>query len=382
MSAFLTALASAGAKAGEAALSSAATGASSGLVGSIFGRSGFQRKKDQMQLNEQSMQINQQLAQEAYMKQKELISDERAYQEDLYNRLQSPEAMVKQLEAAGINPAQFLSGGSSAIQPMTSPTGAVSAPSAHSGSGGGISYQTPQFPGNPFAIAQLEESRARVDNINADTNVKGQQVPYYQALTALTNSDRVLSDLNSVGVGFTNDMKALNFDIASSLKSTKIAEGRASLDQMLARTQVFARQIQEMDDRHDLHGMRKQELKNQLDIQIASCALLWARESAAHKGIELTDSQIGLIYEQALKTASETDLNEQSLIINRPKERDAAYRGLGSTYYDDLSGPVGSSVKAVIRFFEKSNAESPSFSPVTVKVNSNVSRVRSNFKGK
>ena len=89
-----------------------------------------------------------------------------------------------------------------------------------------------------------------------------------------------------------------------------------------------------------------------------------------------------MIHEQALKVASDTDLNEQLLIIKSPEERDASYRGLGSTFYDDVSGPVGSAIKTIIRFFEKSNAERPEISIPTRKANSNVNRVRNNLKGK
>lgn len=377
MSAFVEWLADAGKSAGSAAM----TGASQGLAGSLFGRSGFQRKKDQMQLNEQMMQIQQQLALEAYQKQQELIKDQREYDEKQWNEKNSPEAIVRNLEKAGINAAQFLSGGSSSIQPFSGGS-AAAAPMAHSSSGGGLSYQTPQFPGNPLALAQLEESRARVRNIDADTRVKDEQAPYYRALTDLKDSEQILTDLNAVGVGFANDMKAVNLRVARALEDTNVALGKAELSKMVTQTDLFRRQIRDLDDKHDLHGMRKQELKNQLDIQVASEAVLWAREAAARKGLQLTDGQIALIHEQALKVASDTDLNEQLLIIKSPEERDASYRGLGSTFYDDVSGPVGSAIKTIIRFFEKSNAERPEISIPTRKANSNVNRVRNNLKGK
>ncbi len=230
------------------------------------------------------------------MKQKELISDERAYQEDLYNRLQSPEAMVKQLEAAGINPAQFLSGGSSAIQPMTSPTGAASAPSAHSGSGGGISYQTPQFPGNPLAVAQIAD-------LQASANLKNAQADNEPIRGSLLTQQAELEKWKNVGMPYATEMLATNAMILRVTSEDKINLSSLEVSTAVANLDKIGRQIQELDDKHDLHGLMKQQAINQCSIQVASfVAKLWEAE-LTKANIQVSNATVALLKEQAIEAS-------------------------------------------------------------------------------
>ena len=318
--------------------------------------------------------------------QKRVTADARRYAEaltarewDLYN---SPSAQIKAMLEAGMNPNAILSKGSSPVTPTQTEANGAQNPAITGSGGASLPGYSPRYYQDPLVMAQVADLSASADLKKSQASLTEHEASYKDSLTALNGSKQVLANLQAEGVPFANRMAEVNARIAEALEGTNVSLGKGELQKLYTQVDLFRRQIQDYDDRHDLQGLRKRELKNQLDIQVASCALLWVREAAARKGIDLTDAQISLVYEQALQAASETDLNEQMLIINSPKERDSSYRGLGSTFYDDVSGPVGSVVKSVIRFFEKSNAERPEISIPTRKANSNLNRVRNKFKGK
>lgn len=291
MSAFVEWLADAGKSAGSAAM----TGASEGLVGSLFGRSGFQRKKDQMQLNEQMMQIQQQLALEAYQKQQELIKDQREYDEKQWNEKNSPEAIVRNLEKAGINAAQFFSGGSSSIQPFSGGS-AAAAPMAHSSSGGGLSYQTPQFPGNPLALAQIEDLRA-------SANLKNAQADNEPIRGDLLQQQVELEQWKNAGMPYATEMLAINAEILRVTKDDKINLSSMEVKTAAANLDKLAAQIRDYDDKHDLQGLRKQELTNQCAIQVASfVAKLWEAE-LTRANISVSNATVTLLQEQAIEAS-------------------------------------------------------------------------------
>ncbi|WP_317318927.1 hypothetical protein, partial [Alistipes communis] len=185
-----------------------------------------------------------------------------------------------------------------------------------------------------------------------------------------------------------NRMAEVNTRIAEALEGTNVSLGKGELQKLFTQVDLFRRQIQDYDDRHDLRGLRKQELKNQLDIQVASCALLWVRERAARKGIELTDAQIALVWEQVYETASQTDLNDLDFRIKSPQakwsdQRDPVYSGLYG-----LPGSIGSVVSAVTSFYEGFQMDHDRFSNGYQpqrnldRVRRSFSRTRSKYKGK
>lgn len=318
--------------------------------------------------------------------QKRVTEDARRYSEeltarewDLYN---SPSAQIRAMREAGMNPNAILSKGSSPVTPAQTEANGAQNPAITGSGGSSLPGYSPRYYQDPLVMAQVADLSASADLKKSQASLTEHEAAYKDSLTALNGSKQVLTNLQAEGVPFANRMAEVNTRIAEALEGTNVSLGKGELRKLFTQVDLFRRQIQDYDDRHDLHGLRKQELKNQLDIQVASCALLWVRERAAQKGIEFTDAQIALIYEQALQAASETDLNEQMLIIKSPGERDASYRGLGSTFYDDVSGPAGDVVKTIIRFFEKANAEHPEISIPTRKANSNLNRVRNKFKGK
>lgn len=326
MSAFVEWLADAGKSAGSAAM----TGASQGLVGSLFGRSGFQRKKDQMQLNEQMMQIQQQLALEAYQKQQELIKDQREYDEKQWNEKNSPEAIVRNLEKAGINAAQFFSGGSSSIQPFSGGS-AAAAPMAHSSSGGGLSYQTPQFPGNPLALAQIEDLRA-------SANLKNAQADNEPIRGDLLQQQVELEQWKNAGMPYATEMLAINAEILRVTKGDKINLSSMEVKTAAANLDKLAAQIRDYDDKHDLQGLRKQELTNQCALQVASFAAKVAEVYLIRANTQVSNATVEVLKEQARKYAIDYLNGQLDFVRNMPKAAGALRTSAGSQGMQDLAG--------------------------------------------
>lgn len=87
----------------------------------------------------------------------------RQWQEDFYNQYQSPEAMMRQYQSAGLNPALMYGGAGSPSSP----------PSTGIPSGAGGSSVTPQGSSNIVeAFARLASLAAQIDNVKADTDQK------------------------------------------------------------------------------------------------------------------------------------------------------------------------------------------------------------------
>lgn len=344
MSAFVEWLADAGKSAGSAAM----TGASQGLVGSLFGRSGFQRKKDQMQLNEQMMQIQQQLATEAYQKQQELIKDQREYDEKQWNEKNSPEAIVRNLEKAGINAAQFLSGGSSSIQPFSGGS-AAAAPMAHSSSGGGLSYQTPQFPGNPLALAQIEDLRA-------SANLKNAQADNEPIRGELLEQQVELEQWKNAGMPYANEMLAINAEILRVTKGDKIDLSSMEVKTAAANLDKLAAQIRDYDDKHDLQGLRKQELTNQCALQVASFSAKVAETYLIRANTRVSNATVEVLKEQARNYAVDYLNNQLDVVQNIPKAAGALRTSAGSQALKNLAGggiigAVTGAIGGIVDFF-------------------------------
>lgn len=90
----------------------------------------------------------------------------RQWQEDFYNQYQSPEAMMRQYQAAGLNPALMYGGAGSPSSP----------PSTGIPSGSGGSSVSPQGSANLVeAFVRLASLSAQIDNVEADTAQKRSQ---------------------------------------------------------------------------------------------------------------------------------------------------------------------------------------------------------------
>lgn len=123
------------------------------------------------------------LQSEKLFEQNEIAADnalKRQYQ--LYNDLQSPQAMVQQLKKAGLNPALMYSMGGAGGHVSSAPQGGAS---SGSGAGNQLGLQN-LFSVDPLTMAQIE-------NINADTDKKKEEVKNTQQDTALKKSMELLN---------------------------------------------------------------------------------------------------------------------------------------------------------------------------------------------
>lgn len=320
----------------------------------------FMREMWESQKNEWYYQ--QQYAEEY---QKRVTEDARRYAEeltarewDLYN---SPSAQIRAMREAGMNPNAILSKGSSPVTPTQTEANGAQNPALTGSGGASLPGYSPRYYQDPLVMAQVADLSASADLKKSQASLTEHEAAYKDSLTALNGSKQVLTNLQTEGVPFANRMAEVNTRIAEALEGTKVSLGKGELNKMIMQTALFARQIQDYDDRHDLHGLRKQELKNQLDIQVASEALLWAREAAARKGIELTDAQIAMVWEQAFNLASETDLNTLSWHIRQPEldysrilsGEDYGFRQ-ESGYFGQVGGFLGYLLRSLNPFNDKS----------------------------
>lgn len=90
----------------------------------------------------------------------------RDWQESQYNKYSSPEALVRQYQEAGLNPALMYG------QNLQTSTGSSPAPSGSQAQGTAIPMQSPSFSGIIDDIVALSKVKAEIDNINADTATK------------------------------------------------------------------------------------------------------------------------------------------------------------------------------------------------------------------
>ena len=366
MSAFLTGFlggaANMGQLLGKAASGLASSGisaAGSGLVGSIFGRSGYQRKKDAMQLAEFNHHLNDLMYDKALRDTERLTKEERAYQEDLYKRLQSPEAMVRQLEEAGINPGQFFSGGSSPISPMVSPS-PVQAPLSHSSGPGGISYQTPQFPGNPLTLAQIEDLRA-------SANLKNAQADNEPIRGALMQQQTELTSLKAAGMPFANELLATNSTLARLTMGDKLDLSSLSVKTSIAQLNKIAADIQALNDKHDLHGIMKQQAINQCALQVASYCAKIAETYLLRANTRVSNAQVEVLKQQAEKYAVDILNGKLDFIKNVPEAAGALRTSSGSQALRNLAGggvigAVTGALGGIVDFFTPASVKESGFS--------------------
>lgn len=140
------------------------------LSTALTNRSNKKLTRETNQFNAQQAELNRQFqSQEAQIA--------RDWQESQYNKYSSPEAMVRQYQDAGLNPALMYG------QNLQSSTGSSPAPSGSQAQGTAIPMQSPSFSGIIDDIVALSKVKAEIDNINADTASKR------------ASADKLLSDV-------------------------------------------------------------------------------------------------------------------------------------------------------------------------------------------
>lgn len=226
--------------------------------------------------------------------------EERAYNEEMYEKFQTIPAQVAQMQEAGLNPALMYGDGASSPSAM-SPSPEVDSSSA-SGSGRDYSkmarisqifqmlsggMQVASQINQQTANAQLMRSQARLNNIDAETrgdindltvdqmrsNIKNTDVDTVlkQTLQEVNKthvkvniSEAELNDLKSDWQRFSNRVASVDADVAETTKDTIIAYKRAELSYIQAQ-EAFTK-------------AKTDEAKTQSALNVANAALAHANE--------------------------------------------------------------------------------------------------------
>lgn len=151
------------------------------------------------------------------MYQRQLVDNRRLWEDQ--NQYNSPQAQMKRLQEAGLNP-NLVYGSGSAQQPA----GSISAPDVQS-----PQYKTPDFSGianagNIFSqYLDYEIKAAQVDNLKADNTVKLEQAGLIRAQTANTTG-------NTLNTEFELNQKRSLSDIYSEYKREELRKLKTDID--------------------------------------------------------------------------------------------------------------------------------------------------------
>ncbi len=175
---------------------------------------------------------------------------QRSWEEQMYNQYQSPQAMARQYEQAGLNPALAMTGGAQGPTSMNgaaasagsgATSGAASAASASVGDmGAGIS----NLPGGQMLLEMLGMftdgigSVSRIYDEYRDAHLKRSQEHYYDELKENTRVDSQLKEAQARIASIDADYRAAQNQMGLAKDGTWIEERRQAIDESLSRMQV------------------------------------------------------------------------------------------------------------------------------------------------
>lgn len=218
-----------------------------------------------------------------------------ARQIELYNTLQSPQALVQQYKEAGLNPYIMNGGKGPGGNVATAPQG---------GAGNGASFTNMQGAQNPMDM-QTELRKAQVQNIQADTNLKKEQ-------TGKTQWEKEFAKWNADIQELEAKFKEQNFNtntyilLASLYKLKNEADSagvRAEIDEATKETVIreATARVAMIEWQTELHKLNA----NLTEAQILETAQ--KIENLIKQG-ELTEAQIYQIYQEYGWTFNKKDL--------------------------------------------------------------------------
>lgn len=199
---------------------------------------------------------------------------QRFWQEDMYNKYQSPSAMVQQYAEAGLNPALVMTGGAQGPTSMNgaaasagsgATSGAASAASASVGDmGAGIS----NLPGGQMLLEMLGMftdgigSVSRIYDEYRDAHLKRSQQNYYDQLRDNVAADTVNKQIEA-------QMRRIDLQYADIYKRLGISQSGAVIENLNAETQKHLQSI--------LESAKKCEVMNsQIRVNDSTVALNYA----------------------------------------------------------------------------------------------------------
>ncbi len=209
---------------------------------------------EQMEFNremqEDSQAFNKEMQEDSQAFNSAEAEKQRFWEEQMYNQYQSPQAMARQYEQAGLNPALAMTGGAQGPTSMNgaaasagagATSGAATAGAASVGdAGAGIS----NLPGAQLMQEMLQMfvggigSVSRIYDEYRDAHLKRSQEHYYDELKENTRVDSQLKEAQARIASIDADYRAAQNQMGLAKDGTWIEERRQAIDESLSRMQV------------------------------------------------------------------------------------------------------------------------------------------------
>lgn len=243
---------------------------------------------------------------------KGLTADERAYNEQMYNKYQSPDAYVRQLKEAGLNPS-LAYGGNSAGSPEIADYGNIQAGSSPSSSPlpqFDMSHHFSDISKNLVAMAGQAIQNRLADNDTARVEYQ-RDVAHAQALKYL--SERDLIDKETYGRELDNIFKESTLgkrieqvSVSVDEATQRIAESKQVILESISRAKVNDKQVSKISADIDLANQNLKNLKLIADQIKAETFKTW--ESGKSEVLKREN------------ISADTSLKEMSILLNQSRK--------------------------------------------------------------
>lgn len=186
---------------------------------------------------------------------KELTADERAYNEEMYNKYQSPEAMLEQYKEAGLNPS-LMYGGMNIDSPEIADYGNIQAnPSAQAPSMAQFdtSSHFADIAQNILTLGQQALNRQSVENdtsrVEYEQTVARSQVLKYLAERDLIDRQTYEKELDNIFKQSTLGKRIEQVSVGVDEANQRIAESQQNISESLSRMKVNDAKVAEISSK-------------------------------------------------------------------------------------------------------------------------------------
>lgn len=294
--------------------------------------------------NERQREFQHDEAQLAYNRQLELYNTEKRDKEEMYNKYSSPEALARQYEAAGLNRALAMSGGSAGAVQTASPTSAAQAGNA----GGNVPNLNGLLEIGPALMAAAEaKSRIKLNDANAaKASAEAQRTEGLLPFEIRSAQNKLALDrLGIKNAEFDNALKEIAVTRESATLPYSIEEARLRVDQIKAGLDKIDAEIDLMFSQRQLNEQSAKLVYEQVQNAIEERVILQIRQRAESVGIELTQAQIASAFAQVGMFQSQTRVFDQTAVktfYERQGKRIENARAIKAAKYDGFNNYVNS----------------------------------------